>query len=239
MGFAASQARFLSLTARLSDNEYEAQQISQQRLAITDDLDDLADIWSEALNNQIYMATIYDEADNGATKEVVLSYDTITKPEFGGGLGMTIITPTGRVVVSSEEEIPGKLEELNQDRPEGEKLTMADFYVFEQAKDIATLQNNLEQGNFLLAPKYNTETKDWDAKSMSALSTISKIYDKTDDAAANADYTRESKRLERQDAMLEMRLEQLEADHKAIETEMDSVQKVIDDNVENSFKTFG
>ena len=34
MGFAASQARFLQLTARLSDNEYEAQQISQERVAL-------------------------------------------------------------------------------------------------------------------------------------------------------------------------------------------------------------
>ena len=41
------------------------------------------------------------------------------------------------------------------------------------------------------------------------------------------------------DAMLEMRLKQVETEHTALETEMDSVQKVVDDNVEGSFKTFG
>ena len=38
--------------------------------------------------------------------------------------------------------------------------------------------------------------------------------------------------------LLEMRLQQLETEHKAIETELDSVSKVLKDNVENSFKTF-
>ena len=44
---------------------------------------------------------------------------------------------------------------------------------------------------------------------------------------------------EARDAMLEMRLDQLDTEHNAISTEMDSVQKVVDDNVEGSFKTFG
>ena len=34
MGLAASQGRYLSLTARMSDLVYEGQQISQQRMAL-------------------------------------------------------------------------------------------------------------------------------------------------------------------------------------------------------------
>ena len=50
---------------------------------------------------------------------------------------------------------------------------------------------------------------------------------------------RQRKEIEKLDSALELKLQQLEADHKAIETEMDSVQKVIDDNIEGSYKTFG
>ena len=42
-----------------------------------------------------------------------------------------------------------------------------------------------------------------------------------------------------QDKNLELRLKQLDTDHNAIQTEMDAVEKVIEKNVESSFKTFG
>lgn len=42
-----------------------------------------------------------------------------------------------------------------------------------------------------------------------------------------------------QDKNLELRLKQLDTEQKAISTEMDAVQKVIEKNVESTFKTFG
>lgn len=45
--------------------------------------------------------------------------------------------------------------------------------------------------------------------------------------------------LQAQDRTLELRLKQLDTEHNAIQTEIDAVQKVIQKNVETSFKTFG
>ena len=42
-----------------------------------------------------------------------------------------------------------------------------------------------------------------------------------------------------EDKNLELRLKQLDTEQDAISTEMDSVSKVIEKNVESSFKTFG
>jgi hypothetical protein len=42
-----------------------------------------------------------------------------------------------------------------------------------------------------------------------------------------------------QDKNLELRLKQLDTEHNAIQTEMDAVSKVIEKNVESTFKTFG
>ena len=45
--------------------------------------------------------------------------------------------------------------------------------------------------------------------------------------------------IQQEDRQLELRLKQLDTEQNALKTEMDAVQKVVKDNVENSFKTFG
>lgn len=45
--------------------------------------------------------------------------------------------------------------------------------------------------------------------------------------------------IQQQDRQLELRLKQLDTEQKALSTEIDAVKKVVDDNVEKSFKTFG
>ena len=45
--------------------------------------------------------------------------------------------------------------------------------------------------------------------------------------------------IQAEDKNLELRLKQLDTEQDAISTEMDAVQKVIEKNVESTFKTFG
>ena len=47
MGLAASQARFLGLTARKSNTEYEGQQVNQQRTALANES---ASLYSQLTN---------------------------------------------------------------------------------------------------------------------------------------------------------------------------------------------
>lgn len=232
MGFAASQARFLSLTARLSDNEYEAQQISQERVALTNQMALYADDYEKATSNQVAVANVFQ--NNGATQATLtLSYDVITNDMLNGGLGMKLITSSGLMVVPSEEEMTKQIE------ASGGNLTTADFYVFEYVNDTSILQKNLEEGNFYISAGKSEQTGEWDKKSIEALNGVTTIYDTSDDAAAKAIYDKRMRTAEAKDAMLEMRLDQIETSHNAIETEMESVQKIVDDNVENSFQTFG
>jgi hypothetical protein len=44
--------------------------------------------------------------------------------------------------------------------------------------------------------------------------------------------------IQAQDRTLELKLKQVDTDHNAIQTEMDAVKKVIDKNIESTFKTF-
>ena len=45
--------------------------------------------------------------------------------------------------------------------------------------------------------------------------------------------------IQQEDQQLELRLKQLDTEQSALSTEMEAVKKVVDDNVESSFKTFG
>ena len=236
MGFAASQARFLALTARLNDCEMEAQQISQERLALSNIMELASTKYEDATSNQYYSANVFD--NGGLTqRDVALTYDVIIKDELNGGLGMRLVTSSGLVVVPDEAEMQKQIEEsMNSDTP----LTKADFFIMKEIKNADTLKLNLEEGNMFFAPKTKSSiTNDWDYKSPQVLSNVSIEYDKTDDAAANAEYETKVKAAEAKDSLLEMRLDQLNTEHRSIETEMESLQKVIDDNVESSFGTFG
>lgn len=59
------------------------------------------------------------------------------------------------------------------------------------------------------------------------------IYDKT-----VQDINAQTSIIQQEDQQLELRLKQLDTEQNALSTEMEAVKKVVDDNVENSFKTF-
>ena len=58
MGLAASQGRYLCLTARMSDLVYEGQQISQQRMALAKETSAIAQEYNDALSNTVMQAAI-------------------------------------------------------------------------------------------------------------------------------------------------------------------------------------
>ncbi len=98
MGLAASQGRYLSLTARLSDLVYEGQQISQQRLQLAKETQQIAEEYTEAMNNTVLQATTAE----GGTQQ--LTYDIITNQDPFSGLCMRIVDSNGNVVVPSTGE---------------------------------------------------------------------------------------------------------------------------------------
>ena len=54
-----------------------------------------------------------------------------------------------------------------------------------------------------------------------------------------ADINAKTEKIQEQDRTLELRLRQLDTEQEALQTEMESVKKVIDKNIESTFKTFG
>ena len=67
---------------------------------------------------------------------------------------------------------------------------------------------------------------------------FSVAYDTKDDAAADAEYRSKTAAIQIKEKRLQMDLQQVETQQKACDTEIDSVKKVMDKNIERTFKVF-
>lgn len=145
MGLAASQARFLGLTARKSDKEYQGQQINQARSQLANETD--------SLFNNLLTVQVPD------ANKMPVNYDPVT------GLP------------------------LNDTDKDG------------------------------LSNEYEEAIRQYSVAYQNISTQIEKLHN--------------------QDRALETRLKAVDSEHQAIQTEMDAVKKVIDKNIEGTFKTFG
>ena len=302
MGLSASQARFLQLTARRGDIEYEAQRINFERLQLASNLSDASNKYEEATTNR--QLTFSFNTGSGV-QEVVLSYanyknymnqqlenlSIADKPYF-------LVSQSGKFVVSSEEERDEMIERygdvkydsiesiqaakikiatetdetkitdedrrlaaidltgeyrtktiVGEDGSEKEyyvhqKYSEKDFVIAPDLDNVDVFQNAIKEGVYFFAqlePSSESDEKVLKIKGWETLGggAISEEYDKTDDAAAEAEFKTTQARIQKLDKKLELRLDQLETQRNAITTEMESIEKVIQDNIEQSFKTFG
>ena len=313
MGLAASQCRLLLLTARLSDTEYRAQMISQRRMALAMQTEQIATDYSRALNNRVLKHVFDLDGNNNATLKEALSYASLTDVNsFMGGGRFRVLDVDGRIAVTSADEIPGVI--LSQDA-EGNQVynqvsdkqikefclaqmgsnpTIKEFAgknwdativatAWKLIQSDATLAAAFKKtyastgaqpvkngsvivgndGNeYIVLPALNnteyfqncirtgtvqvqqyqesfSENDGWANFNPLSSQFISDDLDTSDDAAAQAEYESKSAMIQAQDKMLEIELKQVETQHQAAQTEYDSVKKVIDKNIERSFKTFG
>lgn len=358
MGLAASQGRMLLLTARKSDLEFRAQQISQKRLILAQQLETISSDYEDATSNREMSIKLYStevDADGNPVKKIsttkALTYANLVSGAAsmnGEGSGIqkssrvgtddteyTSNTPyrlknfDGAIVISDVSEIPnfllpeekegklvdkngsaskfhmpdgsviqfdrtntttgeGKWHKVNKD---GGKVEYNNFDLDEimktctkiefpptkndEGKDVARsftkkdlggglweytgpdnqkylvdpglkdtsagpnyLQDCLRNGKYLLQ-KTSTSSTEWKDVSWDAATNIKDSYYSDDDDEAKAKYDRLQAEVQAQDKKLELELDNVETQRNAVQTEMDSVSKVMDENIEKTFNAFG
>ena len=294
MGLAASQARFLGLTARKSNTEYEGQQVNQQRTALANES---ASLYSQLTNLSVPTPP---DITNYYTTEYSFTYEDI---EYTMNT-LPVRTEKGYdVELSYMEEIPSYKHVQNDALPFAPSATLNPAQTTlenrpELVKQIETLHNGetVDTSKAINAYNYNnkwyyeyinanneaqyfeynlnkqivnqpfagaqiTFSKSGDIESIMvpgvtgnkamsvstnsvaddnaydlAMSTYQKDYSEYEKTMAQINAKTEV--LQQQDKTLELRLNQLDTEQNAISTEMDAVQKVIEKNVESTFKTF-
>ena len=97
MGLAASQARFLAITARKADCEFRSMQIAQNKLSVTRELQAATEKYHNALNAE---TLIWDYDGSGSDLQDV-SYNLMMKPSVYNNYTPYLLTDRGgRVIVS-------------------------------------------------------------------------------------------------------------------------------------------
>lgn len=319
MGMAASQARYLGLTARKTNVEYEGQQINQQRTALANQS---ANTFNELLTLKVPTApsttdytTVQYSYSDGSNKETITKMDTLTGDDNYNYLvthNHSANVYTGvetrkanpqvsqsatdstykvgnnklKVYDATDETLKLEYDQIIKDNPDSQfaKDATSNIYYWTLNNDTYfACKTDLDN---CIASSTTTENQSklntYEAKSISqkiektekafvefdtngrassikyedssaayTLSTETKTDENAYQDAMNqytydmnvyekkiADINAKTERIQQQDRTLELRLRQLDTEQEALQTEMDSVKKVIDKNIESTFKTF-
>ena len=313
MGLAASQARFLGLTARKSNIEYEGQQVNQQRTALAEEVNALYNSLASLKLPIAPDASAYYQSNYTFTlgNSEELAGDYVIKNYFKNDNGKYSLevsrTYTEQTVSGAEvnksyaryDEASGKY----YFKPDGEneveltessdsstmvKLVQGAYGPSECAKDDKFYKYTDADGVMHYFSKSSLDNKSADAKlssytrtnkTMTQQTTLSDVqlvfdannriskaivnnqsadvetvrnYDSDGYDAALRDYTMSkdeynkkvqdlnarTESLQQEDKILEMRLDQISTEQNELKTEMEAVKKVLQDNIEQTFKTF-
>lgn len=207
MGLAASQARLLMLTARKSDLELRAQQLTNTDMILAMQTEQIAKKYSNKLSNKkLMLVDSVNVMDPGKTQDGEVSLESLLAKKY--------------IAVYAKTETSGE-------RP------------VDDITDPKVLQNLIKRGVILVYNR-NEETGApmGEAINIAGSSDFYDTYDTSDDAAATAEYESKMAEIQTKEKQLQIDLQQVETQQKACETEIDSVKKIIDKNIERSFKIF-
>jgi len=268
MGLSASQARMLSLTARLSDLELRAQTIENSKIRLSDESAAASKKYSDALDKQTMK--VYSGLQSNGTS----SYITATAANLTtyGAISTTdkqrfIKNAAGQVLVSNAiktayDSNTGSVANFLLSMSATTDASKQTYYtnLFNEIhdaggcitdgttndanlKDSQWLQSQIDGGNIFLYEYDSTAgtagTGDYvNITWNSGDATLSEVTDTTQTAKAEADYDTTMANIQSKDKRFDTQLSTIDTEHTATQTEIDSVKKVMNKNIERSFKIF-
>ena len=106
------------------------------------------------------------------------------------------------------------------------------------AQELAAQMKNTQfliQG---LLSGYLVLVKDGQQVSLSSATDIIESYDKTDDAAAEAEYNAQMNKINRKEKILDMQAKRLDTEYSALTNEYNSIKTIIDNHTQKDFSYF-
>ena len=247
MGLAASQARLLLLTARKSDLEYRAQQITNSEMILAMQTEQIAREYSIKISNQ---AIFYTEGTSADQSTQCLSAADIAALGAGGMFTLYELGEDG--MWHQWTASPTSTTEKIYANADGKEITESEYNFLPEDKkagyqDTGRTTTNTTKGcNYnelqLLEGIKNGTLKIMNAKgeemSLSGNNGFTQSYYTDDDRAAEAEYEQKTASIQVKEKRLQNDLNQVETQQKACDTEIDSVKKVMEKNIERTFKVF-
>jgi len=255
MGLAASQGRLLMITARMSDVEFSSQQIQQQKMRLAMSTESITAEYTNALDK---MKLVGNTFVNGASSTVDLNYNNLTGDNSPLAGKYIILDSDKKVLVSAD--IKAKFDSAkSQGGAIHFSLLMtggaSDAYYLSLYSQISAngcttiskesqsssewLTNKLDNGAYLQKLVTTDGKSQFADTDVASSNEISEVRDTADLKIIEAKYDEEMAKIQNKDKRYDMSIKQLDTEHTALQTEAESVKKVIDKNIESSFKTFG
>jgi hypothetical protein len=246
MGMSASQARFLCLTAQKSNNEHRTMQLTWERLQLAQNTEAEAIKYNDALEARIMLFGENAFNSHGANYNARLTYENIINDLDG-----FLMSSGGNVVVRSEEELKVPVQGENETNEAFEARfkkyeellnkfeiasDLSDEEKFEQLKKNALIDPRLKDPQHL-EDSIRAGVYGIDAEGASR--EISDVQDKRTIEEAQKAKDEADAKFARIDKMFDMDLKKLATEHKALDTEIESVKKIIQTNIEKTYNTFG
>ena len=239
MGLAASQARLLLLTARKSDLEFRAQQITNAEMILAMQTEEVARTYSNKLSNQTIRYI-----DQASQSEIEITAANLSNLS-ATGMKLQLLDDNGEWqdwVSDGTKTVTGYQNE------NGEVITIEEYNLLTDEdktnyKEMFVMNNEtnnykgpqilegINGGTMRIVTSGGVELGVNDTA-------FSVGYNTADDAAADAEYRSKTAAIQIKEKRLQMDLQQVETQQKACDTEIDSVKKVMDKNIERTFKVF-
>ena len=237
MGLAASQARLLLLTSRKSDLEYRAQQITNSLMILAQQTETVAREYSVKISNQ---TIIYQSADKDQTTKTLTAENFANQTAGGYKL----------YELPQDEEWKAKLDNYYINS-EGDKITAEDYKRLnetdpEKAKEYSKTDETYVSNNYSgpeILERYNNGTlviknAKGEVVDLNGNNGFVTTYYTDDDKAAEAEYNTKTASIQVKEKRLQNDLNQIQTQQSACDTEIDSVKKILDKNIERTFKVF-
>lgn len=247
MGLASSQARLLLLTARKSDLEFRAQQITNSEMILAMQTEEVAREYSLKLSNQTLKYI-----NSSDSSEVEITAASLSALSAQGGAKMQLKVFVGKGAAGADEdgfafwqnngqqqtiykdasgnviteEAWNALPEDQRQQPEIQYINTTNNYTGPQ------ILEGIQGGTMKIVYETGEEVDAINGTKFSV------AYDTSDDAKADAEYRRKTASIQIKEKRLQMDLSQVETQQKACDTEIDSVKKIMDKNIERTFKVF-
>ena len=241
MGLSSSQARLLMLTSRISDIEYQEVMISQRQQQLAMDSEKAAQKYNEAMNNYKLQVKVTDENYAKGYRTEDLTYENMTS------MGYLAMSSNNQIYLKKDDDgnwiIPKDLDGNDLiSIDESGKATINDkkYEIIDGTKYLEkseVIQNLILNGQMNII---NTkgEKGPLSVDSIMSDTEIESELDTSDDAEAQSEYEYETACISRKQSQLDLELDQLETQHTALLKELESVDKLIDNNVDRTFDIF-
>ena len=191
MGLSASQGRMLLLTARKSDLEYRAQQISQKRLVLSQQLEEIATEYENATSNRqmkialflngdpnvsgseavsrttnlTYAALISGTLNHNSSLTGIQSYGRTEDQQYSSTSAYRLVDADGAIVVSSVEEIQNVITQTVTRSGSKQKLNDTTFPIYTDASTHIDANGNksISSGKTYAVPPKKADNTDSEA----------------------------------------------------------------------------